>query len=437
MTAVRIPPVLRAQAGNQKKVEVTGSTVGEALDSLLEQFPGLREQVFTDDGSLNRFVNVYVNGRDVRYEQELATAGRGERRGHPAAGHGRGSLARSLVVTSTTERQSGTEVDALRPHAHGGNARHGGRFPSIVDAIGFTPLVEVPNVCPNPNVRLYAKLEFMNPTGSVKDRVAKYLIEDLERSGRLQPDSIIIEPTSGNTGIGLAMIARRKGYRVAVVVPDNVTMERRQLLALFGAEVIDSPGPPGLQRRGGPGQAPRGQGPALRDALPVRQSRPTRGPTRRPRPRRSSPTAPRSTPSWPAWARAARLWAWGGACAATTPMCASTRPSRCPASACRACARSTRASSPRSSTPRSSTASSWSPTPRPSRSLRELTEKEGIFAGVSCGAVMVAAKQLAREMERGTIVALLADGGWKYLSEDIWTRDLDADEDEIDSLNLW
>ncbi len=73
MTAIRIPPVLRAQAGNQKKVEVTGSTVGEALGSLLEQFPGLREQIFTEDGSLNRFVNVYVNGRDVRYEQELAT----------------------------------------------------------------------------------------------------------------------------------------------------------------------------------------------------------------------------------------------------------------------------------------------------------------------------------------------------------------------------
>jgi MoaD family protein len=73
MTAVRIPPVLRSQAGNQKRVEVTGATVGEALESLLEQYPGLREQVFTGDGSLNRFVNVYVNGRDVRYEQELAT----------------------------------------------------------------------------------------------------------------------------------------------------------------------------------------------------------------------------------------------------------------------------------------------------------------------------------------------------------------------------
>jgi molybdopterin synthase sulfur carrier subunit len=73
MTAVRIPPVLRQQAGNQKKVEVTGATVGEALESLLGQYPGLRQQVFTEDGSLNRFVNVYVNGRDVRYEQELAT----------------------------------------------------------------------------------------------------------------------------------------------------------------------------------------------------------------------------------------------------------------------------------------------------------------------------------------------------------------------------
>src|SRR3990172_5029900 len=148
-------------------------------------------------------------------------------------------------VTSTTERGSATETDRLRPHAHGGGARHGGRFPSIVDAIGFTPLVEVPNICPNPNVRLYAKLEFMNPTGSVKDRVAKYLIEDLERSGRLWPDSIIIEPTSGNTGIALAMIARRRGYRVAVVMPDNVTNERRQLLTLFGAEIIDSPGAQG------------------------------------------------------------------------------------------------------------------------------------------------------------------------------------------------
>ena len=95
---------------------------------------------------------------------------------------------------------------------------------------------------PKPSVRIFAKLEMLNPTGSVKDRVAKYLIEDLEARGLLHEDSIILEPTSGNTGIALAMIGRRKGYRVALVMPDNVTNERRQMAALFGAEVIDSPG---------------------------------------------------------------------------------------------------------------------------------------------------------------------------------------------------
>src|SRR4026207_2048733 len=95
---------------------------------------------------------------------------------------------------------------------------------------------------PNPAVRIFAKLEMVNPTGSVKDRVAKYLVEDLEARGLLKADSIILEPTSGNTGIALAMIGRRKGYRVALVMPDNVTNERRQMAALFGAEVIDSPG---------------------------------------------------------------------------------------------------------------------------------------------------------------------------------------------------
>ena len=127
-------------------------------------------------------------------------------------------------------------------HAHAELAPHGGRYDGILDAIGHTPLVEIPRMSPNPAVRIYAKLEMVNPTGSVKDRVAKYLIEDLETRGLLGPESIILEPTSGNTGIALAMIGRRKGYRVALVMPDNVTNERRQMAALFGAEVIDSPG---------------------------------------------------------------------------------------------------------------------------------------------------------------------------------------------------
>src|SRR5439155_207796 len=132
--------------------------------------------------------------------------------------------------------------ERLHAYAHARMAPHGGRYEDILDAIGHTPLVEISRMSPNPNVRLFAKLEAVNPTGSVKDRVAKYLVEDLEHRGLLRPDSIILEPTSGNTGIALAMIGRRKGYRVALVMPDNVTNERRQMAALFGAEVIDSPG---------------------------------------------------------------------------------------------------------------------------------------------------------------------------------------------------
>src|SRR6187402_3863999 len=137
------------------------------------------------------------------------------------------------------------EDEHAHAHAHEALEPHGGRYDSILDAIGHTPLVEIPRMSPNPDVRIFAKLEMLNPTGSVKDRVAKYLIDDLEERGLLHEDSIILEPTSGNTGIALAMIGRRKGYRVALVMPDNVTNERRQMAALFGAEVIDSPGAQG------------------------------------------------------------------------------------------------------------------------------------------------------------------------------------------------
>src|SRR3954464_1443911 len=134
------------------------------------------------------------------------------------------------------------EAAHAHAHAHEDVVPHGGRYGDILEAIGHTPLVEIPRMSPKPSVRIFGKLEMLNPTGSVKDRVAKYLIDDLEARGALHADSIILEPTSGNTGIALAMIGRRKGYRVALVMPDNVTNERRQMAALFGAEVIDSPG---------------------------------------------------------------------------------------------------------------------------------------------------------------------------------------------------
>src|SRR3954454_19359325 len=121
----------------------------------------------------------------------------------------------------------------------------GGRYGDIVQAIGNTPLVELKRLSPKPGVRIWAKLESHNPTGSVKDRVARALIEDAEERGAIRPGQTILEPTSGNTGISLAMICSRKGYPVKVVMPDNVTSERTQLLEMYGAEIVYSEGAKG------------------------------------------------------------------------------------------------------------------------------------------------------------------------------------------------
>src|SRR3977135_1926060 len=121
----------------------------------------------------------------------------------------------------------------------------GGRYGDIVQAIGHTPLVECKRLSPKPGVRVWAKLESHNPTGSVKDRVARSLIEDAEEKGLIRPGQTILEPTSGNTGISLAMICARKGYPLKVVMPDNVTPERTQLLQMYGAEIVYSPGSKG------------------------------------------------------------------------------------------------------------------------------------------------------------------------------------------------
>jgi cysteine synthase B len=121
----------------------------------------------------------------------------------------------------------------------------GGRYGDIVQAIGNTPLIELPRLSPKSGVHIWAKLESHNPTGSVKDRVARSLIEDAEEKGAISPGSTILEPTSGNTGISLAMICSRKGYKLRVVMPENVTPERTQLLRMYGAEIVYSPGDQG------------------------------------------------------------------------------------------------------------------------------------------------------------------------------------------------
>src|SRR5437763_8372320 len=115
------------------------------------------------------------------------------------------------------------------------------RFDSLLDSLGGTPLVGLPRLSPSPDVRLWAKLEDRNPTGSIKDRAAFYMVSAAEKEGRLKPGSTILEPTSGNTGISLAMVAKLRGYRLICVMPENTSVERRQLLEMYGAQIISSP----------------------------------------------------------------------------------------------------------------------------------------------------------------------------------------------------
>ena len=312
----------------------------------------------------------------------------------------------------------------------------GGRYASIVEAIGHTPLVAIGRLSPNPDVALYAKLEFLNPTGSVKDRVAKALIEDLESSGRLSPDSIILEPTSGNTGIALAMIARRKGYRVAVVLPDNVTQERRQLLGLFGAEIIDSPG-----HLGSNGAVALAKDLVARDArfvMPYQYGNPAN-----PRVHELT-TAEEILTDCPEIDVFVAGLGTGG-----TLMGVGRRLKRhradirvyaaepLPGDAVQGLRSLEEGFIPEILDPSLLDGRLLVSNAESIAALRELTEQEGIFAGVSSGGAVAAAQRIARTMERGTIVVLLADGGWKYLSEDVWTRELEGDAEEVDRLSLW
>ncbi len=320
------------------------------------------------------------------------------------------------------------------PHAHEGSPPHGGRYASIVDAIGHTPLVEIPRMCPNPHVRLYAKLEFLNPTGSVKDRVARALIQDLEDSGRLRPDSIIVEPTSGNTGIALAMIARRKGYRVAVVMPDNVTQERRQLLGLYGAEIIDSPGD-----KGSNGAVEMARYLVEKDdrfVMPYQYGNP------------ANPRAHEETTAEEIIADCPEVDVFvAGLGTGGTLMGVGRRLRRhhpgvriyaaepLPGDAVQGLRSLDEGFIPEIFDASVLDGKFLVSNSESIAALRALTEREGIFAGVSSGGAIVAAQRVASTMEHGTIVVLLADGGWKYLSEDIWGRELGTDD--VESLNLW
>jgi cysteine synthase len=325
----------------------------------------------------------------------------------------------------------------VHAHAHEALVPHGGRYGDILEAIGHTPLVEIPLMSPNPAVRIFAKLEMLNPTGSVKDRVARYLIDDLEARGRLRGDSIILEPTSGNTGIALAMIGRRKGYRVALVMPDNVTNERRQMAALFGAEVIDSPGSQGSN--GAIALAKHLVSKDERFVMPYQYGNP------------ANPLAHYETTGPEILADCPEIDVFvaglgtGGTLMGVSRYLHEEKPGvrivaaePLPGELVQGLRSLDDGFIPEILDPSLIDAKYLVSNRDAIAALRDLVYREGIFGGPSCGAVLVAAARVASEMSSGTIVALLPDGGWKYLSAGTYSRDLDEMEEDLEgAVNWW
>ena len=312
-----------------------------------------------------------------------------------------------------------------------------GRYESILDAIGHTPLVALRRMSPNPAVRIMAKLEAANPTGSVKDRVARALVEDLEQRQLLGPESIILEPTSGNTGIALAMIGRLKGYRVALVMPDNITAERRQMAALFGAEVIDSPG-----HLGSNGAIRLAKELAARDerfVMPYQYGNPAN-----PRAHFLG-TGPEILAACPEVDVFVAGLGTGGTLMGVGRYLKTRRPEvrivaaePLPGEHVQGLRSLDDGFVPEIFDASILDAKYLVSNREAIEALRDLVFLEGIFAGPSSGAVLVAAVRVAQEMERGTIVALLPDGGWKYLSAGTYSRDLGEMEADLEGgVNWW
>jgi cysteine synthase B len=311
------------------------------------------------------------------------------------------------------------------------------RITSILDAIGNTPLVRLPNLSPNEDVRFFAKLEGQNPTGSVKDRIAKYMLEDAERKGELTPGRVILEATSGNTGIALAFIGRLKGYRMKAVMPDNVSEERAQLLKAFGAELVYTDG-----RNGTNGAIATAQ--EMMRADPDAYYMPYQfGNVANPRAHYET-TGPEILRDLPEVDVFVAGLGTGGTLTGAGRYLKERKPE----------------------------VKVIATVPHPGdlvqglRSLedgfipevfdesildgrivvtsrtafaaaKELTQKEGIFAGISSGAVLRTAQRVARRLKQANVVLLLADGGWKYLSTELWTKEYEDLPEEIDSKIWW
>ena len=310
------------------------------------------------------------------------------------------------------------------------------RHETILGLIGDTPLIGIHALSPNPAVRIYAKLEGQNPGGSSKDRIARKMIELAERDGILSPGDTIIEPSSGNTGIGLALVAKLRGYRLRVVLPDNVSVERRQLLEIFGAEVHESPGDEGSNGAIRRAEAMAAADPSLR--LLFQYGNP------------ANPLAHYEATGPEIWRDCPEvdLFVAGLGTSGTLMGVGRYLKEQNPA------VRVVAVEPPAGELVQGLRSLDDGFVPpifdpdvldrklivRPRESiewLRRLLEECGVFAGVSSGAAVAGAAKMAAEMDAGTIVTLLPDGGWKYLSSGAWTDDLDVVEERATRVNYW
>ncbi len=307
---------------------------------------------------------------------------------------------------------------------------------SILDAIGRTPLIELERFSPNDSVRIFAKLEGHNPAGSVKDRIAKYMIEAAEAAGHLTKDHIILESTSGNTGIALAMIARRKGHRIKIVMPDNVSPERTQLLEVYGAEIVFTPG-----AKGSNGAINAARQMALDDDCyfaPYQYGNPANPLAH------YETTGPEILNDLPHVDVFVAGLGTGGTLMGVGKRLREKNPEVKLIAAVPDIGDEIMGL-------RSIDDGFVPPildlsllngrmvtrTKEAFAMTRELAEREGIFAGISSGAAMLCAVRVAKRMKKGNIVVLMADGGWKYLSTRLWTHETAIVGDDLDKKVWW
>jgi [CysO sulfur-carrier protein]-thiocarboxylate-dependent cysteine synthase len=306
----------------------------------------------------------------------------------------------------------------------------------LLGTIGRTPMVELRRVGAPGGARLYAKLEGANPTGSVKDRIALAMVSEARASGALSPGQTILEPSSGNTGISLALVGRLLGHPVRIVMPDNTTAEREQLLRLYGAEIVPSPGEEGSNGAVRMAERIAAEDPTL--FMPYQYGN------------EANPRAHEATTGPEILAQVPDLDAFvaglgtGGTLTGVGRFLKRERPGVRVVAA-------EPLPGERVQGLRSLDEGFVPPVLHASVlddrflvsnrdavvGVRRLLDDEGIFAGLSCGAAITVAVRVAREMEGGSVVVLLADGGWKYLSTDLWTRDLDELEDDLEGSLLW